>query len=1142
MTDAPLLSIEGIDVSYGQTQVLFGVDLEVAEGEIVALLGTNGAGKSTVLRAVSGLTPAEPRHASASPARTSRGLDAGATSKLGITQVPGGRGVFPSLTVADNLRAAGWAQRRGDGRAARVARSSASSGSPPSPQRWDVRAGDLSGGEQQMLSLSQALLARPRLLMIDELSLGLAPSIVEDLLEIVRAIHADGTAIVLVEQSVNVALRLAERAVFMEKGEVRFEGPTAELLERDDILRAVYLRGAAVSGPRRRQGQAPTRPAKPLRPAATAPPRTRPAVARGGRAHQALRRRHRGRRRSTFRLAEGELLGVIGPNGAGKTTLFDLLTGFTPADERPRACSAATDVTDAAGPPPGPPRARPHVPGRPPVAVAHRARVPRRGRRARASRSRDPLSALLRLPSQRDSEAQRAAARGRADRAGRRPGLRRQAPVGAVHRVAAHGRDRLPPRQRRHHAPARRAVVGHRPARGRGPRPRAARPARRSSARASCSSSTTCRSSPAVADRLLALDTGAVVTDGDADTVLAHPQVVAAYLGDRDRRRRRDDPHAVLLARWPSSWRVAGSCRAPRAATTTERRRPASRAVAGDDAPDGLPDRLRGDDPRRHGDRGARRPPTVRRPHRRRATPTARSPSERWSTLGEPHHPLAGARRPCASTPPSPPPPTTSAPTCFTDALVDAGSLEPGDDRPRSAAAPAARSTEVDPACPPTGGAQTGARRHDRPLRRRPGPRARGAVDHARRRAWSSPSGPSSSSWATTCPTSTCPTPPPLPTEQGNGAVRELDADDRPPFLEAFRLAVPDGFTFVGPLRRRPARSAPASPAGASRATRTSRSTPTSGAGAPTSSCSTRAPRRSGPPPFDATPRSAPSTSARSGPAELAVDLRIAEVRLTRPDGGFVRVAGTVAPDELVRWPARSHAARGGPMNRARDAADHVRRYPWWYGVAAIWLVGISPCRSCELDPLEAFARRRSAATAAGTPRPTDRPPRPDPGGGSAPAAAAGRTARGTERRRPRRTPMAADDATAPGRARARARPRSSTSIFDAIPPFEFPPLPDELATARRTRSRPSPPTGAAALGLASIVIAVVAQTVEGVPLERILPYLAPVSAACASFPIPEARTVCAADEPFVIDLGGLTSRPRRSSASASTSSTPSRR
>src|ERR1044071_7227259 len=166
-----LLSVRGIDVSYGQTQVLFGVDLDVAAGEMVALLGTNGAGKSTVLRAVSGLNPPTAGSITFAGEDITK-ADPGRTSRLGITQVPGGRGVFPTLTVADNLRAAGWAQRRHKAEL-RERQQRCLDWFPALARRLDVAAGDLSGGEQQMLSLSQALLARPRLLMIDELSLGL---------------------------------------------------------------------------------------------------------------------------------------------------------------------------------------------------------------------------------------------------------------------------------------------------------------------------------------------------------------------------------------------------------------------------------------------------------------------------------------------------------------------------------------------------------------------------------------------------------------------------------------------------------------------------------------------------------------------------------------------------------------------------------------------------------------------------------------------------------------------------------------------------------------------------------------------------------------------------------------------------------
>ena len=165
--------------------------------------------------------------------------DGVATTKAGIIQVPGGKAVFPTLTVAEHLRAGGWLYRDDpkylEGAVAEVYRIF-----PRLDERRDQLAGNLSGGEQQMLALGMAFIAKPKLLMIDELSLGLAPTIVEMLLGIVRRIQDSGTAIILVEQSINVALTVADRAYFMEKGEVRFEGSTAELLERDDIVRSVF--------------------------------------------------------------------------------------------------------------------------------------------------------------------------------------------------------------------------------------------------------------------------------------------------------------------------------------------------------------------------------------------------------------------------------------------------------------------------------------------------------------------------------------------------------------------------------------------------------------------------------------------------------------------------------------------------------------------------------------------------------------------------------------------------------------------------------------------------------------------------------------------------------------------------------------
>jgi ABC-type branched-subunit amino acid transport system ATPase component len=239
----PMLACRGIDFSYGQVQVLFDVDFTVDDGEMVALLGVNGAGKSTLLKVISGI---------GLPSKGSvryRGqdvtyLDAERRLRLGITQIPGGRAVFGPMTVVENLRSFGYALGR-DRRAVDAAIERTFEAFPRLHERRASLASTLSGGEQQMLGLSKALMLRPRLLLIDELSLGLAPVIVGQLLEMVRHINADGTAVVLVEQSVNIALNLVEHAYFMEKGEMRFDGRSTELLERTDLLRAVFLQGAS---------------------------------------------------------------------------------------------------------------------------------------------------------------------------------------------------------------------------------------------------------------------------------------------------------------------------------------------------------------------------------------------------------------------------------------------------------------------------------------------------------------------------------------------------------------------------------------------------------------------------------------------------------------------------------------------------------------------------------------------------------------------------------------------------------------------------------------------------------------------------------------------------------------------------------
>jgi branched-chain amino acid transport system ATP-binding protein len=352
--DRSLLFCTGVDVAYDAVQVLFGVDLEVKDGEIIALLGTNGAGKSTLLKAISGLvdpsggaiffdgqdvTHADPRRA----------------AQLGIVQMPGGRSIFPTLSVNECMRLAGWMYKRDDPGHVRRSTATVLDYFPVLRERGDQLAGNLSGGEQQMLGLGMAFIAKPRLLMIDELTLGLAPTIVSKLIDIVRAIHEQGTTIVLVEQSVNVALTLAHRAVFMEKGEVRFSGPTADLLERDDILRSVFLEGAASHPGAPNGSRAAT--AGGAKTARTGGPvavdgATRPGAQPAADAPVLLELDGVAKRfggigavdRVSFELRDGEILGLIGPNGAGKTTVFDLISGFL-APDAGRITFRGKDVT-----------------------------------------------------------------------------------------------------------------------------------------------------------------------------------------------------------------------------------------------------------------------------------------------------------------------------------------------------------------------------------------------------------------------------------------------------------------------------------------------------------------------------------------------------------------------------------------------------------------------------------------------------------------------------------------------------------------------------------------------------------------------------------------------------------------------------
>jgi branched-chain amino acid transport system ATP-binding protein len=319
--DEALLICRGVNAGYDGTQVLFGVDFEVQPGEVVALLGTNGAGKSTLLRAISGSLQAsdgailfDGENVTHKPPHE--------ITRLGVVHMPGGRGVFPGLTVEENLRLGTWlADTAHEPRLL----AEAYEVFPVLRSRRSQPAGLLSGGEQQMLSLAQAFLARPRLLLIDELSLGLTPAVVAQLLDIIRQIHARGTAIVVVEQSVNVALSIAERAVFMEKGEVKFSGATADLMQRPDILRAVYVKG---TGGLTATGAPATLALR--RRALDAAAERRPLLSAEGIV------KHFGGVTAldgaSLTLHDGEILGIVGPNGSGKTTLFDIISGYQSAD------------------------------------------------------------------------------------------------------------------------------------------------------------------------------------------------------------------------------------------------------------------------------------------------------------------------------------------------------------------------------------------------------------------------------------------------------------------------------------------------------------------------------------------------------------------------------------------------------------------------------------------------------------------------------------------------------------------------------------------------------------------------------------------------------------------------------------------
>jgi branched-chain amino acid transport system ATP-binding protein len=234
---AAILEIEDLHVAYGQTRVLHGIGFTVEAGGITTILGANGAGKTTTLRAVCGMVP--PRGSVRFDGRRIDGLATEEIARRGVAHVPEGRGTFVGFTVEENLRLG--AHVRGDRRAVATDLDRVYAYFPVLGERRRQAAGTLSGGEQQMLALARGLMLRPRLLLLDEPSLGLAPRVVQEIFRIVRAINErEQVSVLLVEQNAAMALRVAGHAYLLETGRVVLSGPAAELRE-DDTVRRAYL-------------------------------------------------------------------------------------------------------------------------------------------------------------------------------------------------------------------------------------------------------------------------------------------------------------------------------------------------------------------------------------------------------------------------------------------------------------------------------------------------------------------------------------------------------------------------------------------------------------------------------------------------------------------------------------------------------------------------------------------------------------------------------------------------------------------------------------------------------------------------------------------------------------------------------------
>jgi len=231
-----MLEVSGLRSGYGAVEVLRGVDLAIGKGEIVALLGSNGVGKTTFASAVSGLVPAWAGGIRFRD-REMKGLSSQAVVDAGLIHVPEGRHVFPNLTVRENLELGAYRRAKAN-RAGNMERVAAVF--PRLKDRFGQKAGTLSGGEQQMLAIGRGLMAEPELLILDEPSIGLSPLLVEEMFGLIARLKQDGLTILLVEQNVLQSLELADRAFVMENGEIRLSGNPAEML-RDPALQRSYL-------------------------------------------------------------------------------------------------------------------------------------------------------------------------------------------------------------------------------------------------------------------------------------------------------------------------------------------------------------------------------------------------------------------------------------------------------------------------------------------------------------------------------------------------------------------------------------------------------------------------------------------------------------------------------------------------------------------------------------------------------------------------------------------------------------------------------------------------------------------------------------------------------------------------------------